>query len=703
MGFVRAILAASVLSASVQFVGAADSSDRPVDVFGTSAAPATPSGRGMQPVSIDFAKLAGLKPKTEVRVRLPDADYRAVVDGVHRYPAGVTEWSAHLVADGDKRVLLIGAPDGVTGYVRTPAGNWKLTAIAGTNYLLADAGPVRSSRATYASVPQVLTVEGSAAASSRATRALPSDLPPGTAAYPVRFDLVRLSELAPGDEADLALPNAGTFKVSYRESVANADGTTTWVGQLRDYGDDYRVILTYGPEATDGHILTPYGEFLLGTHAGGQWLVDVTRSGLQAPPSAGTDALVSPPHLVGPAGAGHGSVSGGAQLAAGAAAGGLSAPTGGGTAAAAASKPTPTPTPTPTPKPTPTPAPKSAAPAANTTIDVLVLYTDGFKARLGTAAATRISSLVALANQAYKDSGVAITLRLVGTAQVAYTDVNSDSIALSDLSNGAGAFANVRALRSEYGADLVTVLRPLHTKARMTCGLGWIGGYGGNPISWYAGSGYSVVGDGTDMDGRGYYCNDYSFAHELGHNMGSMHDRATVAAQGGGSGAYPYGFGYGKSGAFGTVMSYINPVVGKFSNPALKTCANQVCGISETDVRNAANNALSLNNTRDAVAAFVPTTVAPTIVITGMVSTVAGQPLAGATLTGAGAACGASGSSGAYSCSVAPGWSGTLTASLAGYTFAPASLGFSTVVANAANQNFKATAIASSSSASKKK
>jgi Metallo-peptidase family M12B Reprolysin-like len=695
MRIARALVAAHLLSAAVQFAYAAPSSEGPVDVFGRPAAGSTPGTRGMQPVVVDFPRLAGLKPRTEVRVRLPDADYRAVVDGVHGYPAGVTEWSAHLVADGDKRVVLIGAPDGITGYVRTPVGNWKLTTIGGKNYLVADATPARPGRTSYASMPQVLMAEVAVAASAPAVRAIPAGMPPGTAAYPVRFDLVRLSDLAPGDEADLSLPNAGTYKVAYRESVANADGTTTWVGHLRDYGDDYRVVVTYGPDGTDGHILTPYGEFLLGTHDGVQWLVDVARSGLQAPPQAGADALVAPPHLVGPAGAARAAQSAGAMGAAGpvAAAGAWSNLPGTVSGVAATSAP----------KPSAAAAPKTATAPTNTTIDVLVLYTDGFKARLGGAATTRVSSLVALANQAYKDSGVAITLRLVGTAQVPYTDLNSDTAALNDLTSGAGAFADVRSLRNEYGADLVTVLRPLHTKARMTCGLGWIGGYGGSPISWYAGSGYSVVGDGTDMDGRGYYCNDYSFAHELGHNMGSMHDRATVASQGGGTGAYPYAFGYGKQGAFGTVMSYISPVIGKFSNPGLKTCANQACGISETDSRNAANNALSLNNTRDGVAGFYATTVAPTIVVTGVVSTAAGQPLAGAVLSGTGATCKASGANGAYTCSMAPGWSGSLSASLAGYTFAPASIAFSTIAANSPNQNFQATAVSATSGASRKK
>ena len=47
---------------------------------------------------------------------------------------------------------------------------------------------------------------------------------------------------------------------------------------------------------------------------------------------------------------------------------------------------------------------------------------------------------------------------------------------------------------------------------------------------------YSVVSDGRDVNGSSYYCTDFTMVHEVSHNMGSMHDRATVASQGGGQG-----------------------------------------------------------------------------------------------------------------------------------------------------------------------
>ena len=98
----------------------------------------------------------------------------------------------------------------------------------------------------------------------------------------------------------------------------------------------------------------------------------------------------------------------------------------------------------------------------------------------------------------------------------------------------------------------------------------------------------------TTVAGSRYYCDDFALAHELGHTMGSQHDRANATFQG----AYPYSYGYGSSGMFGTIMSYINPRVGKFSNPNI-SCSGSPCGIADS-----ADNARSLNNTRATVASF---------------------------------------------------------------------------------------------------
>ncbi len=367
-------------------------------------------------------------------------------------------------------------------------------------------------------------------------------------------------------KARFSLPQGGTYELVYDNRQDHSSGNVTWSGYLKDYGDDYRAVITFGSKGVSGRILTPDGEFLVESDASGEWLIDTQATGLN-PMDMGEDALIPPSEEF------YKRLS---KLDEG------SAPTGSWqdnqTVAIA------------------------AADTAPTTIDVMILYTPGLASRLGSNLSTRLDQLVALSNQAYRDSGIYINLRLVHAEQVNYSDTTTNSAALNALTYSSDpALANVASLRDTYGADLVSLIRPFnYSTSGGSCGVGWVGGYNGQPISLYANYGYSVISDGRDVNGSGYYCLDLSFTHELGHNMGSMHDRTN---SGGGMGAYPYAFGYGVNGTFGTVMSYINPRIGKFSNPAI-TCAGGIaCGVSEA-VSDSANNALSLNNTRAAVASF---------------------------------------------------------------------------------------------------
>jgi hypothetical protein len=326
-----------------------------------------------------------------------------------------------------------------------------------------------------------------------------------------------------------------------------------------------------------------------------------------------------------------------------------------------------------------------------TRIDVLVLYTPGLEAGYGGAdqAQTQIQNLVALANQAYIDSGVEIDLRLVGAVKIDAPDYSSNADTLISLTNDTAPYNNVAWLRDAYGADLVSVIRPFSMKQGGLCGTGWVGAANGSPIVLYREQGFSVVGDGRDGS---YYCSAYTFAHELGHNMGNTHDRATVAKQDGNRGAYPYSFGYGIAGQFGTIMSYVDPQVGKFSNPE-KMCKGQLpCGISETNLSTAADNALSLNNTRRDVADFTPEAAATnqTFSIAGVV-TVQGRALSGVQFKiSSPAICGNTGSNGSFSCIAAYEWTGSITPTLPGYTFSPATLSLSNLSDNAVNENFTA-------------
>ncbi|MBK8509997.1 MAG: hypothetical protein IPL51_15570 [Candidatus Competibacteraceae bacterium] len=426
-------------------------------------------------------------------------------------------------------------------------------------------------------------------------------------------------------KARFALPRGVTYELIYDHRQVHPSGNVTWSGYLKDHGDDYRAVITFGDQGTFGRIVTPDGEFLIESDAAGEWLVDPQTHGLTPAESYEDDARIPPVE--------NRQLLLNRQM----------------------------------DRMVPLDGSAYDAQAGGTTpvdIDVMILYTPGLASRLGSGLTARLDQLVALSNQAYRDSGVYINLRLVHSQQVNYSDATTNDVALDALTDGADpALTDVASLRDTYGADLVSLIRPFNRSASGgSCGIAWVGGYNGQPISYSSEYGYSVIGDGRDVNGSGYYCLDLSFVHELGHNMGSLHDRANSS---GGTGAYPYSYGYGVSGTFGTVMSYINPRIGKFSNPAI-TCAGGIaCGISET-AANSANNVLSLNNTRAAVAAFrgaqvvtppAPSTYALTVAKAGS-GTVSSSP--------AGINCGADCSE-----SYAGGTSVTLTAvPAAGSTFA---------------------------------
>lgn len=550
-------------------------------------------------------------------------------------------------ADGRKAVFVKGLSGVVSGWIDTPRGQLLLGYANGEYFAYKEA---HGGSATDANRPAALK-EAPLAKGSTAYQAKPAEV-----AYPMEFNAAELSGLPEGGQVSLSLPGAGTFDVVHDATQAGDLGAATFVGHLREFGDDFRMTVTYSPFGTEGMVLTPYGEYRLTTIRGQLWVIDTERSGLKASQSDESDAAAPQ------------------QLAAAAAQAGSSSSAPAANAPASAQDAAPTP--------------------GNTRIDVLVLYTDGYVTARGSDAAvqSRIQYFVALSNQAYKDSNVPITLRLVGTSKVSGVgDVTNSSSELSRVTAGYGAYANVAALRKAYGADLVSVMRPFSMKQGGMCGVAWVSGNGGTPVAWYGAYAYSVISDGIDGS---YYCADHTFTHELGHNMGSMHDRATVKAQGGGTGAYPYAFGYGTSGKFGTIMSYIQPKVGKFSNPNVSTCnGNSACGVASSDAANSADNALSLTNTSGAIAAFAAEVAALPVALNGVVSA-GGKPLAGIRITpsASGATCTASAANGSYSCILPSGWSGSLTPSLTGFTFAPAAIPLSGVTASLASQNFVATA-----------
>jgi hypothetical protein len=238
-------------------------------------------------------------------------------------------------------------------------------------------------------------------------------------------------------------------------------------------------------------------------------------------------------------------------------------------------------------------------------IDVMVVYTAA--ARSGAGGTTAMENLIDLAvtetNTGYSNSGVNQRIRLVHTAEVVYDETGFDwNTTLTRLrSTSDGYMDDVHTWRDTYSADEVVLI----VNDSGYCGIAYLMQTVSTTFAPYA---FAVV---SRFCATGYY----SFAHEMGHNMGSTHDRANASVPG----AYNYSYGYqAPDEAFRTIMAYDCPGgctrVNYWSNPD-KTYGGQPMGVVYTDP-NAADNRRSLNNTAYTVANFRPSPMAATLLWT---------------------------------------------------------------------------------------
>ncbi len=226
---------------------------------------------------------------------------------------------------------------------------------------------------------------------------------------------------------------------------------------------------------------------------------------------------------------------------------------------------------------------KALADTGPVVIDLLGLYTDELVARLGSVAAaeTEFLHLLAVANEAYDLSGTGVQFALAGLVKVDYPLARENGRVLSDMQQNLMPDGfDLHAARDAAQADLVAMLRSYPQGA--SCGVGYIAGYDFTPEFDDSDYGFSVNNSGR--------CSQYVLAHELGHNLGSAHDRLASGDYGG---AYPFSYGYRQAHApaFGTVMAYEQGVeveLGRFSSPD-PDCLGAPCGVAD-----AADNVRSL-------------------------------------------------------------------------------------------------------------
>ena len=224
-------------------------------------------------------------------------------------------------------------------------------------------------------------------------------------------------------------------------------------------------------------------------------------------------------------------------------------------------------------------------------IDVLVVYTAAARQQAGgtdAAVRTRVALGVTETNTAFANSGITRRLRLVGTELVGYREAGHLSTDLERLTAVSdGVMDEVHARRQAAGADLVQLV--VGSTANGACGVAWVMENVSVSFAPYA---FSVTA---------YPCisPNYTFGHELAHNMGAGHAPEDPNAPT----AYPFAYGYKDPGKrFRTVMAYDCPVgcprVLHFSNPTVSYTGRP----TGTPALN--NNALALNQTVGTVAGF---------------------------------------------------------------------------------------------------
>jgi hypothetical protein len=214
-------------------------------------------------------------------------------------------------------------------------------------------------------------------------------------------------------------------------------------------------------------------------------------------------------------------------------------------------------------------------------IDVMVVYTTATKNFLGGDAQAQAHAQAAIdaTNTAYINSKIRQRVRMVHTQEFVYTETTA-SADLSNLRNN----VTIQGLRNTHNADLVAEI----SEVTGVCGIGYLMGQAsGNQNNAFT------------VTVRSCAVGNLSFAHELGHNMGSQHNPENASTP-----TFTYSFGHYVNGNYRTVMSYSDPCTSGctrrpyFSNPDV------IFNGAPTGINNARDNARSINNTADVITAY---------------------------------------------------------------------------------------------------
>ena len=242
-------------------------------------------------------------------------------------------------------------------------------------------------------------------------------------------------------------------------------------------------------------------------------------------------------------------------------------------------------------------------------VDLLVAYTSDARISLNFNTENEIKAYIQNAvsesNLCFINSKVNCSIRLVHVVEVEYNETQNPSLDLNrSVDQADGYLDDLHSLRDQYGADLVTLL--------VSKGDGSLGGIAKSmayPSLDFESSGFNVV----VMDQIG--APNYSLLHEIGHNMGCLHNREDAMNRGipetdPSNNSVFKAFNYGKrwlvdGEGYRTIMSYDTEGTLTYSNriPHFSNPNIEYQGISTGNL-DSEDNAQVLNTTAPYVSNF---------------------------------------------------------------------------------------------------